>query len=425
MSSQGLSSRTTTDRDGTTRRAFLGNLAASAASTAVLGAAAHAFAAPSPPAAPAGRKIKLGFVGCGGRGAWLASLFQKNGGYEMYALADYFQSAVDKCGDALDVDKRRRFTGLSGYKKVLESGVEAVAILDIPYFYAGQVQAAVNAGCHVYMAKPVATDVPGCLAVEAAAKQATEKRLCFHVDYQMPTDPVNIEIAQRIWDGAIGKILSISTWGSGGGTGMGKDTPRGKTLENVMQDLKWLRDIALGGDQIGNFDIHSIDAAMWITRQVPIAASGQARICRPNPVGDHHDLHALIYECPNGMTWVHQSYGIPDVATGRGLYCDIRGELASAQINYWGKSYIRGGPKPMGASEVVNLYEAGAKRNIATFHQYVSEGQHDNPTVRRTIDGTLTTILGREAGHRGVRLTMAELLRESKHLTVDLSGLKE
>ena len=199
-----------------------------AASTAVFGAAAHAFAAPSPPAAPARRKIKLGFVGCGGRGAWLAGLFQKNGGYEMYALADYFQSAVDKCGDALDIDKRRRFTGLSGYKKVLESGVEAVAILDIPYFYAEQVQAAVNAGCHVYMAKPVATDVPGCLAVETAAKQATEKRLCFHVDYQMPTDPVNIEIAQRISDGAIGKILSISTWGSGGGTGMSKKTPRGE-----------------------------------------------------------------------------------------------------------------------------------------------------------------------------------------------------
>ena len=58
-------------------------------------------------------------------------------------------------------------------------------------------------------------------------------------------------------------------------------------------------DIALGGDQIGNFDIHAIDAAIWIMREVPIAAYGQARICRPNPVGDRHDLYALIYECPN------------------------------------------------------------------------------------------------------------------------------
>jgi predicted dehydrogenase len=244
----------------------------------------------------------------------------------------------------------------------------------------------------------------------------------------MPTDPVNIEIAQRIWDGALGKILSVTTYGSAGGSGMGVDTPRGKTLENVFQGLRWLRDIALGGDQIGNFDIHSIDAAMWLTRQVPIAASGQARICRHNPVGDHHDLYALIYECPNGMAWVHQSYGIPDVApdagSGGSLYCDIRGELAAAKVTYWGKSYIRGGPKSYGAHPVVNLYPEGAKRNIATFYKNVTEGRHDTPTVRRTVDGTLTTILGREAGHRGVRLTMADLLKENKRLTVDLSGLK-
>ncbi len=80
---------------------------------------------------------------------------------------------------------------------------------------------------------------------------------------------------------------------------MTTDAPREKTLENVFQGLLWLRDIALGGDQIGNFDIHAIDAAIWIMRQVPIAAYGQARICRPNPVGDRHDLYALIYECPN------------------------------------------------------------------------------------------------------------------------------
>ena len=178
---------------------------------------------------------------------------------------------------------RRRFTGLSGYKKLLDSGIEAIAIEDIPYFYPEQAQAAVNAGCHVYMAKPVATDVPGCLAIEAAAKQATQKKLCFHVDYQMPTDPVNIEIAQRIWDGGLGKILSISTWGSGGGRRW-QWTPRGKRRSKTSsKGCGGFATSPWAGDQIGNFDIHSIDAAMWITRQVPIAASGQARICRPNP----------------------------------------------------------------------------------------------------------------------------------------------
>ena len=208
--------------DDATRREFLGNLAVTAASTAILGTTARAWA---DPVAPAKRKIKLGVIGCGGRGAWIAGLFQKHGGYEMHALADYFPDAVDRCGDALGVDKRRRFTGLSGYKKVLESGVEALAIEDIPYFYPEQAQAAVDAGCHVYMAKPVAVDVPGCLAVEEAARQATKKKRCFHIDYQMPTDPVNIEIAQRIWDGGLGKMLSVTSWGAGGGTAMGVDPP--------------------------------------------------------------------------------------------------------------------------------------------------------------------------------------------------------
>ncbi len=419
MSKQSPSVRKTADGDGATRREFLGSLAVTAASTAILGTTAHALA---DPVAPTKRKIKLGVVGCGGRGDWIAGLFQKHGGYEMHALADYFQDAADRCGDALGVDKRRRFTGLSGYKKVLESGVEALAIEDIPYFYPEQAQAAVDGGCHVYMAKPVAVDVPGCLAVEEAARQATKKKLCFHIDYQMPTDPVNIEITQRIWDGGLGKMLAVTSWGAGGGTAMGVDPPREKTLENVFRGLRWMRDIALGCDLIGNFDIHSIDAAMWVTRQVPVAALGQARICRPNPHGDRHDLYGLIYECPNGMTWIHQSFQIPD--HGRSLYCDFRGELGSAQISYWGQSFLRGGPKRYDARDVVNLYEEGAKRNIATFHQHVTEGRHDNPTVRRTIDGTLTTILGREAGHRGVRLTMAELLKENRRLTVDLTGLK-
>ena len=338
------------------RGAVLANLAATAASTAVVGTAASALADPAPAAASAGRNIKVGVIGCGVRGSWVAGLFQKNGGYEMHALADYFQEAVDKCGDALGVDRRRRFTGLSGYKKLLETGVEAVVIIDIPYFYAEQAQAAVNAGCHIYMAKPVAVNVPGCLAIEAAGKEATRKKLCFLVDYQMPTDPVNIEVVRRIRDGGLGKILSVSTWGAGGRT-MGVDPPREKTLENVFQGLKWIRDIALGCDWIGNFDVHPIDAAIWATGQVPVAAYGQARICRPNPHGDCHDLFTLIYECPNGMPWVHESFFVP--SHDRELSCDVRGELASAAINYGGKAYIRGGPKHYGGGNVENLYEAG------------------------------------------------------------------
>jgi predicted dehydrogenase len=368
------------------------------------------------------RKIKLGVVGNGGRGSWIAGLFKEHGGYEMHAVADYFPDVADRCGDALGVDKSRRFSGLSGYKKLIESGVEAVALEDVPYFFPEQAKAAVEAGCHVYMAKPVAVDVPGCLAIGALGKLATQKNLCFLVDYQMPTDPLNIEIANRIWDGGMGKILAVMTAGAGGGTKMRDDPPKDKTVESRLQGSRWNNDIALGGDIIVNFDIHSIDAAIWVLRQRPVSAVGRAEVCRPNPQSDSHDLSFVLYDFDDGLRWSHQGVAIPN--HGSSLVCNISGQPASAQLSYWGKSFLRGGPKHFGGGEVESLYDQGAKRNVAAFYQNVTEGRFENPTVRRAVDGTLTAILGREAGARHAKLTMDELIKENRRLEVDLSGLK-
>ena len=138
------------------------------------------------PAAPR-RKIKLGLVGCGGRGSMLAGFFKEHGGYELHAVADYFPHKVDACGNSQGVDPSRRFSGLSGYQKVIQSGVEAIALETPPCFFPEHARAAVEAGLHVYVAKPVAVDVPGCLTIEAAGKLATQKQRVFFVDYQIPT----------------------------------------------------------------------------------------------------------------------------------------------------------------------------------------------------------------------------------------------
>jgi len=405
------------------RRHFLGNVAATAASASLL-STTEGMAAQQPAAAPkpTGRKIKLGWLGGGGRGAWLAGLFKQHGGYEIHALADYFPDLVNQAGDALGVERSRRFTGLSGCKKVLECGVEALGILDVPCFYPEQAQAAVAAGCHVYMAKPVAVDVPGCLAIEAAGKLATQKKLCFLVDYQMPTDPINIEIAKRIWDGALGEVMAVTTLGVGGGSGLRGDPPKGRIIEGRLRGGVWCNDIPLGGDPIVNYDIHCIDAAVWAIRCRAISAVGYSRVCRPKPQSDCVDLAFVTYECPGGLLWSHQNIALAD--HGRSLVVNLHGPLASAQISYWGKSFLRGGPKHFGGGEVESLYDRGAMRNIAEFYRIVTEGHHDNPTVRRAVDGTLTAILGREAAGRRTRLTMDELLRENKKLEIDLTGLK-
>ena len=289
-----------------------------------------------------------------------------------------------------------------------------------PYFFPEQAKAAVEAGCHVYMAKPVAVDVPGCLTIEAAGKLATAKQRVFLVDYQVPTDPHNIEVHKRIREGALGPLAQMATYGFSNGF---PDPPRTKTLESRLRGLVWVNDIALGGDHVVNYDIHAIDAAVWVAGGRATAAAGASRICRPNPHGDARDVCSVVCEFPDGLVLHHFGQGLRNNTTGR-LDCEVYGPAANAQISYWGKAFVRGGPKHYGGGQVASLYQAGAQRNIAAFHDAIAQGRFDNPTVRRAVDGALTCILGREAAARHVRLTMDELLEENKRLEVDLSGLK-
>jgi predicted dehydrogenase len=366
------------------------------------------------------RKVKVGIVGCGGRGSWIARLFQKHPGYEFVSVGDYFPEVADRCGKSLGVDPSHQFSGLSAYKKVIASGIEAVILETPPYFFPEHAAAAVEAGLHVYNAKPVATDVPGCLTIEALGKKASQKQRCYFVDYQVPTDPINIEVVKRIHEGAMGKLDYVVTLGF---CSYFEDPPYTANLESRLRKLIWVNDIALGCDYIGNYDIHAIDAALWVAGKRPVAASGSSRICRPNPHGDSRDVCSVVYEFDDGLILNHcgEAMGNRNRVV---LSCQVYGGKASAEINYWGNSFLRGGASPYRGGEVVNLYEAGATRNIAEFYQNVTQAKFENTTVRRAVDGALTTILGREAATRHTRLTMDQILKENKHLEVNLSGLK-
>jgi predicted dehydrogenase len=398
-----------------TRRRFLRQAAAATATVSALGPWSSSGAEP----AEFKRKIKLGVVGCGGRGSWIASHFKAHGGYELVAVADYFPDVANACGNALGVESARRFSTLSGYRRLLESGVEAVALETPPYFFSTHAAAAVDAGMHVYMAKPVAADVPGALSIENSAKAATAKHLCFFVDYQMPTDPANQEVIQRIHAPGFGKIAQIQTCGQGGGF---SDPPKTSTLESRLQHLIWVNDIAFGCDYLGNYDIHAIDAALWAIGERPIAAMGSSSICRPDPHGDSHDVCSVIYEYPSGVVHNHFGESLGNQTTGE-LSCRVHGRGGNALINYWGKAMFRTSDDAF-SQEVENLYDAGVVRNIASFYEQVTQNQFQNGTVRRAVDGVLACILGREAAVRHSRLTMEELIRENKKLELDLAGLK-
>lgn len=393
------------------RRHFLGGMAA--ASFSVLASA-------TAKGAEAGSRIKAGVIGLGGRGAMIAQMIQEHGGYEITAVADYFAEVSEAAGERFGVKKKRCFHGLMGYKRLLDTGVDAVFLETPPYCFPDHVDAAVEAGCHVYMAKPVACDVPGCLRIEAAAARARAKQRVFLVDFQTRTDPLIIEGIERVRRGEIGNIGMLSSIYTDESF---SDPPLTESVESRLQHLIWVNDNALGGGYLTNAGIHAIDVALWLAGAKPVSATGASRMVRNAPHGDSPDVYSLTYEFADGLLLNHRGEHLKNQ---HGFHCEC---VAYCQDGYLDTSYsgqvqLVGNATRWNGGEVKDLYRLGAVRNIATFHDDVVQRRYDNATVAPSITATLTTILGREAAARKTRLTWDELIAENKALEPDLKGLK-
>ena len=369
------------------------------------------------------RKLRLGLVGCGGRGTWISNFFASHGGFVFTAVADYFAERSVRAGAQLGVPETMCFSGLDGYKRLMASGVEAVVLQTPPYFFPSYAEAAVEAGLHIYMAKPVAIDIPGTQMIRQLAERATAKRLVFTADYQLPRDPVNIEVAKRVRAGALGKLQTVFSSGWAGGNGY-QDPPLEATAESRLKDLVWCNDVALGGDYLVHYDVHIIDAVVWALGKVPVAAMGASAAYRPSVHGDAHDSSTVVYLFDDGTIWCHQGIlgAYHDwLRVGR-LTASLQGTQAAACLSYAGKSYVRGGPRHFSGG--VPNPEASVRTNIDEFRQAIEEGDASNRHVARAVDSNFAAILGREASARRALVTLDDLIRENKALKPDLTGLK-
>jgi hypothetical protein len=150
---------------------------------------------------------------------------------------------------------------------------------------------------------------------------------------------------------------------------------------------------------------------------------GGSRIMRPNPNSDGCDASSVVYEYADGLIHEHFSQHLPN-HTQQELSCKLYSYNTRIFVDYWEKALFQvRGEKPI-EGLVENLYDDGAKRNIAAFHQSIVRENFENAITKRAIDGTLTAILGREAAARHGRLTMEELLKENRRVPLDLTGLK-
>jgi predicted dehydrogenase len=311
-----------------TRRKFL-------AST---GAAAMGFTIISPQlvrGTEANSKINLGVIGCGGRGSWIADLFVKNGYYDLVTIADYFQDRVNSTGDKLKVEANKRFTGLSGYKRLLEQKIDAVAIESPPYFHPTQAAAAVEAGKHVYLAKPIAVDVPGCQSVAESGRKATARKQAFVVDFQTRAMPSYQEVLSRVHKGDIGKLVTVYAEYQTSLMFEDRDGQLRKAPQDPEVRLRsWGIDRVLSGDVITEQNIHALDVATWFVNADPIKAHGQGGRARPF-LGSCWDHYSVLFFFPKDLedafTSKQVGFGFDDIMVR------AHGTTGTAETNYVGK----------------------------------------------------------------------------------------
>jgi len=369
----------------------------------------------------ANSKIEVGVIGLGGRGNLIATMLAAHKGFKVVSVADYFPETAQKAGENLNIPQERRFSGLSGYKKLIDSKVDAVFLETPPCFFPQHCAAAIEAGCNVYMAKPVAIDVPGCLAVSEMGKKATREKIVFLVDFQTRTDPFIIESVKRCHEGLIGRLVLLSSLYSDEAF---PDPPKTETIESRLHSLIWVNNNEIGGGMLVNAGIHAIDLALWIAKGRSKSAMGCARTGKPEPHGDTCDVYSISYQFEDGLVLNHRGEHINNTH-GFMCNCFAFGQYGYMEAHYEGKAWVHGNKGGYRGGEVQNLYVDGIARNLDTFHKNIVDGLYDNPTVESSVDSTLTTILGREAGARNTLLTMDEVIKENKRLEPNLKGLKE
>ena len=390
------------------------------------GAAALAFTVVTPELVRGGgtqKKVDLGIIGCGGRGSWIANLFQKHGGYTIVAIADYFPDRVQALGEKLAVPAAHRFTGLSGYRRLLEQKLDAVAIETPPFFHPSQAADAVAAGKHVYLAKPVAVDVPGCTTVEESAKKATASGLCFHVDFQTRANELFIEAVRRVRDGAIGRLaFGEATYHAEDPFTEQAKHARASDAESRLRAWGLSRD--LSGDIITEQNIHTLDVASWIMARPPLSAFGTGGR-KVRDVGTCWDTFSVVFNYADDVGIAFSSRQFNGHGTRpEGIRNRMFGSEGVLETEYGGQVLIRGKQFYRGG-ETSAIYQDGAVRNIARFHDSIQQQDYGNTTVRESVRSNLVTILGRTAAYKGRVVTWDEILRSDERLVPDLNGLKD
>jgi predicted dehydrogenase len=394
------------------RRDFLKATAVSAGAVILAGARLpSAYAAGSD-------TIKVGVIGCGGRGTGAAAdcLTANAGGVQIWSMGDLFKDRLDGAHAGLskkfpdkarfDVPGERQFSGWDNHEKVIASGVDMIITATPPGFRPMILKAAIDAGKHVFMEKPVAVDPIGIRSVIVSSANAETKKLAIVAGTQRRHEPVYVETIKRIHDGMIGELVSAQCYWNQGLLWVHQRKSEYSDME--WQVRNWLYFTWLSGDHIVEQHVHNLDVVNWAFNSMPALAYGMGgRAARTSEdCGNIYDHFTVEFEYENKARTISMCRQTDKASPRIGERVVGTKGCSDCCGNIWdhkgGQIWKYDGPSPdpyvREHADLVASIRAGKPLN---------EG-------KRIAESTLTAIAGRMSAYTGRALKLDWALKSSK-----------
>lgn len=376
--------------------------------------------------------IRIGLIGCGGRGTGAASqALQTEQNVKLVAMADAFRDRLDdsytnltnpeadfaeKVAGRIDVPEEHKFVGFDAYKEVIAL-CDVVLIATPPGFRPEHFEAAIAADKHVFMEKPVATDAAGVRKVLAAAEQAKAKKLNVVVGLQRHYQTVYREWMERMHGGMIGDLVTARVYWNSGGVWVrdraSLEEKAGRALTEMEYQMRnWYYFNWLCGDHIVEQHIHNLDVGNWAFKALPVRAQGQGgRLVRTGKDhGEIYDHHYVEYEYADGRRMISQCRHMPNCANrvseafhGTNGSAPQPGQLVSSSGYMLYNHNSRNDPNPYQV-EHDELFAAVAAGEFA-----YADGENG-------AHATMTAILGRMTTYSGKVIEWDEALASEKSI---------
>jgi predicted dehydrogenase len=367
--------------------------------------------------------IKVGLVGCGGRGSGAASQALQADDYaELTAVADVDAAPINsalqslkrisKISGRVKADSSKQFIGLDAFQKVIDSGLDVVLLATPPGFRPQHLAACIAANKHVFCEKPISTDGPGVRSVLATTEKAAEKNLSLVSGFCWRYNNMILETFDQMENGAIGKLVAYyATYY----TNPVKPMPPASTRPAGMSDVEWqIRNwynfVWLCGDSLVEQAIHSVDKVAWAMHdEPPVSCVGVGGRSVPAEGGNIYDHFEINYIYPNGVRAFvanRQSVGCYNENSDY-----ILGSEGVCTIGRGPTPHIEGKTNWSFSGQQYNMYQ----REHDVLFAAIRKNQPVN-NGKRMATSTLLGIMGRMAAYTGQQVTWDQAMNSQEKL---------